>query len=113
MPTPSVPTSRLEHDYARYGRRRTGAPPLPAAPGEIGAYAQRVYRSRLGPILSASLLPAFSLTLAVRYLYVVLFPSLGTTHAGADQVRQVGDFALGIAIGLAVAIPLRFSPSRD
>ncbi|MER3496983.1 MAG: hypothetical protein C4320_09660 [Armatimonadota bacterium] len=106
MPMVPYPTSRETRDYARYGRSRTGAPPLPSSPAEVGAYAQRAYRARLGPILSASLLPTLILVLVERYTFTVLYPSLTSTNAPTSNVVQAQEFEVQLLIGLAVAGPL-------
>ena len=99
-------TSERPRDYARYGRERVGTPPLPNNAAEVTAVALRLYRSRLGPLLSASLVPSLTLVAALMYTFQFALPGLTTTASPNDVARQVGEFAVGILVALFVAIPL-------
>ena len=99
-------TRDIERDYARYGAARRDPVRLPRTASEVLDAALRAYRDRLGENLSAALVPALLFVLPFAYLLTFALPALGTTKAPEDVTRQVGEFAVGIAVALLVAVPL-------
>lgn len=99
-------TREVERDYARYGAARRSPARLPRSAAEALDFALRALRESLGHVVSASLVPATLVVLALSYTFTFAIPKIGETNDPSSITRQVSEFAVAILVALGVALPL-------